>query len=257
VLRIWREKEDFAGFACARCGEKGWAREGGSTSPRPFPERLVKIRSDAAKRQAAEQAGSLRKCRWLWSASVPIASASPPLVYLREARRYRGPIPATLRWLPPRKPEHHHVLIAAFGLATEPEPGVLSVADAAVVAVHLTLLQPDGTAKADVDIPKLIIGQGSAGVPICIAPPNDVLGLAITEGIEDGLSAHCATGLGVWVAGSAGRMPPLADMVPIYVDCVTVVADADPAGRRHAVKLAARLVARGIETRLAGEGGQP
>jgi aldose sugar dehydrogenase len=70
----------------------------------------------------------------------------------------------------------------------------------------------------------------STGWPIGIAPPNDDLGLAITEGIEDALSVQQAIGLGVWAAGSAGRMPALADKVPDYVEIV----NADDAGRRGA-----------------------
>ena len=84
-------------------------------------------------------------------------------------------------------------------------------------------------------------------MPIVIAPPNDLLGLAITEGIEDGLSVYQATGLGVWVAGSAGRMPGLADKVPNYIEAVTIYAHADEAGQRGANGLADALVERGVE----------
>ena len=40
VLRIWRERDDFIGFACARCDAKGWARSG-EASARPSPKRLA------------------------------------------------------------------------------------------------------------------------------------------------------------------------------------------------------------------------
>lgn len=40
-----------------------------------------------------------------------------------------------------------------------------------------------------------MIGR-SKGAPIVLAPLNDLLGLIVTEGIEDALSAHQATGLG-------------------------------------------------------------
>jgi Toprim domain len=79
---------------------------------------------------------------------------------------------------------------------------------------------------------------------------NDNLGLAIVEGIEDGLSVHEATGLGVWVAGAASRMPALAEMVPSYADAVSIIADADDAGRRHSTELAACLQARGIRPEI-------
>ena len=78
----------------------------------------------------------------------------------------------------------------------EPEPAVLSIADADVRAVQLVKLKPDG-GKADVEPNKIIIGKGALGSPIVLAPPNDLLGLAICEGIEDGLSVYEATGLGV------------------------------------------------------------
>ena len=74
----------------------------------------------------------------------------------------------------------------------------------------------------------------------------DSLGLAITEGVEDGLSVHEATGLGAWAAGSASRLPALADAVPDYVEYVTIMRDSDPAGRAGATELAQRLTARRV-----------
>jgi hypothetical protein len=85
---------------------------------------------------------------------------------------------------------------------------------------------------------------------------NELLGLAITEGIEDGLSLHAATGLGAWSAGSANRMPALADAVPDYTDCVTVVADANEAGERNSAMLAQRLNARGIHAEIVPSAGK-
>ena len=109
------------------------------------------------------------------------------------------------------------------------------------------VLAPDGTAKAGTGRDKLMLGS-SAGLPIVLAPPNDGLGLVIAEGIEDALSAHQATGLGAWAAGSATRLPALADHVPEYIVCVTVLVDDDEAGRINAGELVERLAARGIET---------
>jgi phage/plasmid primase-like uncharacterized protein len=79
---------------------------------------------------------------------------------------------------------------------------------------------------------------------------NDLLGLAITEGIEDALSVHQATGLGVWAAGSAGRMPALAEAVPDWTDCVTIFADGDATGENNAVLLAEALDARNIAVEI-------
>src|SRR5262249_53428655 len=120
-----------------------------------------------------------------------------------------------------------------------------------VGAVHLTLLQRDGSGKADIEKPKLIVGS-PAGLPIVLAPPNDLLGLAITEGIEDGLTAHVATGLGAWAAGSGGFMPKLSDALPDYIEAVTVYAHQDKAGQNGAHQLAAALRWRGIEAVVEG-----
>ena len=108
----------------------------------------------------------------------------------------------------------------------------------ALTAVQLVKLKPDGSDKADVELTKIIVGKGALGSPVVVAPPNDLLGLAIAEGIEDALSIDEATGLGSWASGGAGRMPALADTVPDYIDCVTVFGDDDDVGRRNATELA-------------------
>jgi hypothetical protein len=132
-------------------------------------------------------------------------------------------------------------MIAAFGIPDEPEPGELGeLRHTSVGSVHLTLLKPDGSGKADIERPKLIVGSPGA-LPIVLAPPNDLLGLAICEGIEDALTAHQSTGLGAWAAGTAGFMPKLADAVPSYIEAVTTYAHADKAGQDGVCKLAAAL----------------
>jgi phage/plasmid primase-like uncharacterized protein len=184
------------------------------------------------------------KARWLWRQSQPITGTIGE-VYLREPRGYSGEIPPTLGFLPARG-QHPPALIAAFGIATEPECGLLAIADADVRAVQLVKLKPDGSGKADVNPRKITLGA-ARGSPIVCAPPNDLLGLALTEGLEDALSIHEATGLGVWASGGATFMPALADAVPSYIDCVDVFGDDDDAGRRGATELGARLKARGFE----------
>jgi hypothetical protein len=94
-----------------------------------------------------------------------------------------------------------------------------------------------------------MIGK-SLGMPIVLAPPNDLLGLAITEGIEDALSVHEATGLGTWAAGAASRLPALVSAIPGYIDTVKTIMDDDVAGRRFARELATRIADRNIEVRL-------
>jgi hypothetical protein len=244
-MRVWRLEPGFATFHCARCGERGHTRDG--STKRPDPAALARARAEVAEREHIAAMERLSKARWLWSVRAPIAG-SVAETYLRNARRYGGPLPATLGYLSPRG-KHWPAMIAAFGLAHEVEPGVIAIADTAVTGVHLTRLAPNGTGKAGTDHDKIMIGS-SVGSPIVLAPPNDLLGLAVAEGIEDALSAHEATGLGAWAAGCASRLPAIADVIPSYIDCVTVLADDDADGRRHAAELAGRIHDRGIEARL-------
>ena len=220
--------------ACAAlaAGETGGS-VGGPRNPRREPD------TDNYERQQR------RKADWLWQQSETISSGCPAEIYLRQVRGYRGPIPATLAYLPPAKPEHHPAMVAAFAFCDEPAPGVLG-APYNVDAIHLTLLRPDGCGKATVERPKLFVGRPLAR-PIVIAPVNDLGGLAITEGIEDSLTAQAATGLGAWAAGAAGFMPALADVVPAYVEAVTIFSHADQAGQAGAVALAEKLHAGGVE----------
>lgn len=245
VMRVWRIEPGFAGYHCARCGEKGYVRD--RDAPAPDPERLAKARAEAAERDRIHKADRLAKARWLWSQRKPIGGTVADL-YLRDARGYGGPVPATLGFLP-ATPEYPPAMIAAFGLAHEVEPGVIAIANDAVRGVHITRLLPDGSDRERGEQAKIMIGR-SGGAPLVLAPCNDLAGLAIAEGIENALAMHEATGLGVWAAGSASRLPALADAVPHYIDCVTVVVDDDVDGHRHSASLAERLQARRIEARI-------
>jgi hypothetical protein len=120
-----------------------------------------------------------------------------------------------------------------------------------VRSVHLTKLNLDGSDRIREKGGKIIVGR-PLGLPIVIAPPNDLLGLAVCEGIEDALTAHAATGVGTWAAGSAGFMPKLAAAVPSYIEAVTIYAHNDKAGEDGARQLAAALHKRGIEVVVEG-----
>jgi hypothetical protein len=205
------------------------------------------VRPEPGKVSAEYERQQHEKAGWLWRQRKPIIGSIAEK-YLRRGRGISCALPRTLGFLPPRKPGQHPAMIAAFGLCAEPEPDLLAapaVLDANA-AVHLTLLKPDGSGKAETKPDKLTIGS-PRGRPVVLAPPNDLLGLAISEGIEDGLSVYQATGLGVWAAGSAPFLPKIAALVPSYIEVVTVIADADPVGQRKANELLDELRQRGIE----------
>jgi hypothetical protein len=249
VFRVYRDAPDFARFHCVHCEAKGWASDNNNATAakRPSAVDIEKIKADINAREAEHELVRRLKALGLWRRGKPVAN-TPVERYLKSARGYRGRIPATIRFLPASQ-GFAPAMIAAIGNAAEIEPGVVAVSDQAIRGVHITSLKSDGLAKAGTDCDKIMIGK-SIGTPIVLAPPNDGLGLAVTEGVEDALSVHEATGLGAWAAGSASRMPALAGAVPDYIECVTIVADADDAGRTNAQKLADALAPHGCEVRL-------
>jgi hypothetical protein len=245
VMRIWRHDPSFVTFHCARCGETGYARNG-SASPAPDPAKLARVRAELAKLDGHAAMEQSRKAAWLWRHRQPIAGSIAE-IYLRAARGYGGPLPATLAFLPAGD-SYSPAMIAAFGHVEEPEPGVIAISDEVVCGVHITKLKSDGSGKAGTERDKIMVGA-SLGLPIVLAPINDLLGLAVCEGIEDTLSTYEATGLGAWAAGAASRLPALAQAIPEYVECTTVMVDDDHDGRRHAIELGRRTASRGIEVR--------
>jgi hypothetical protein len=243
VLRVWYSAPRFITYCCARCGSRGYARADGKTYVAAANSR------DPVETQSVLATGATKRdrARWTWARRQPIKSTLAE-VYLQEARGYGGPLPETLGFLPARA-EHLPAMIAAFGMVAEREPGVVSISDLALAGVHLTRLAPNGRGKAGTETDKIMIGT-PRGFPIVVAPPSDLCGLAITEGVEDALSVHEATGLGVWAAGAASFLPALAAAVPEWVECITIMVDDDDAGRSNSNALAERLEQRGFEVRL-------
>ena len=217
------------------------------------PRRTVTLTTDttAARKQTVEEYERQQheKARRMWSRHKPISGTLAER-YLR-SRGITCALPRTLGFLQPYKKEHHPALIAAFGLCDEPEPGALGLPP--LESVHLTLLHPDGTKKADVEKPKIVVGSPGA-LPIVLAPPTDLLGLVICEGIEDALTAHQVTGLGAWAASCAARLRALANAVPGYIECVTIYAHNDEGGegQNGMLQLAQALDKRGIEVMVEG-----
>jgi len=212
----------FAGDDWPTCRDYVKTRIG--DGPAPQPTRMV---------LPHETEKNLGRARHLWSCRKPIAGtpvetylASRGVSFFGESLGYLEagsyPFPA---------------MIAAFG---------------DVRGIHLTFLKADGSGKADVDRPKIMLCP-SCSYPIVLGEPNDGLGLAITEGIEDGLSVHQSTGLGVWAAGSASRMAALATRIPGYIESLSIFAHGDPAGQKGAYQLADALARLNVEVLILGK----
>jgi hypothetical protein len=246
TLRLWCTDPSFISYHCARCGERGWASNSDAARSVGSPVDKTAIAAEVQRREQDEARDRLKVAMSLWRRRVPIVGTAAE-TYLREARCYGGRLPATLGFLP-ASGDFAPAMIAAIGMARETLPGEIVIDDAAIRGVHLTSLKPDGSGKAGTDRDKIMIGK-SVGFPIVVAPINDGMGLAISEGIEDALSLHEATGLGAWAAGSASRLPALAERIPSYVEIVSIAADDDDVGLKYANELG-QIVLRSRECRI-------
>jgi putative DNA primase/helicase len=111
-----------------------------------------------------------------------------------------------------------------------------------VIAVHRTFLSEEGTAKAPVENPKLLLGDARGGA-VRLAPATEEL--IVCEGIEDGLSLMSLLNKPVWVGSSASLLqtmiiPPLPLARTIYI-----AQDNDAAGRKAKEVLGNRLYEEG------------
>lgn len=234
VLRSWRIDQRLISFYCIHCEASGTVWEDG----RPGcidPEKLAKAQHQREVLHAAAVANSRERARAIYRRVRPIIGTLGE-VYFRERRHISCRLPATMGYLPGDE-RYPPAVVMPFWLAHEVGPSVLAIRTEAVLAVHLTRLAGDGSKIAEK--PKIVVGQGARGFPIVVAPPNDLLGLVITEGIEDALSVHEATGLGAWAAGSKDRLVAMADAIPDWMDFIGVRPDDDPdgGGRKRAVEL--------------------
>jgi hypothetical protein len=188
-----------------------------------------------AKRQADQRAAierRARQARELWGGAHPV-HGTPAETYLR-SRGIDCPLPAAVRFHP-----------AAWhaGTARRLPAMVAKVTGGPAFAVHRTYLQSDGSAKADVEPAKAMLGPvlgGAVRLSALRRPP-----LLVAEGLETGLSAAVlyrrhAT---IWAALSAPGMAGL--VLPEAPGDLIVATDGDPAGRHAGDRLAHRAFALG------------
>jgi putative DNA primase/helicase len=153
------------------------------------------------------------------------------------------PWPSSLRFHPncPR-PKFLSPLAAMVALVEHVEHGP--------VAVHCTYLRPDGSGKADIEIPKATFGPVAGGA-VRLGAPRPGAELVVGEGIESTLSAALPCRLPAWAALSAPGMESL--VLPSSATHVVIAADNDTNGRgqRAASAASARCLAEGRRVRVA------
>jgi putative DNA primase/helicase len=114
------------------------------------------------------------------------------------------------------------------------------------IGIHRTYLSLDGTGKAPVNPPKMMLGRCSGGA-VRLGDPTDVL--LIGEGIETCMAAMQATGLTAWSALSTSGLTSLE--LPDTVRDIILLADGDDAGETAAQTSAKRWIKLGRRVRIA------
>jgi hypothetical protein len=130
----------------------------------------------------------------------------------------------------------HPAMLAAAVLPSDPPK---------IVGVHRTFLRADGSGKTLLKPEKMSLGNlREAGVPLAEMGPK----LAVSEGIETGLSVQQATGIPTLAALSAAGMKAL--LLPASVRDVFIAADPDDVGMDAAQTAARRWHAEGRIVRI-------
>ncbi|MER2520956.1 MAG: toprim domain-containing protein [Bdellovibrionales bacterium] len=122
--------------------------------------------------------------------------------------------------------------------------GVVRNAQGGVIGLHRTWLKADGSGKADIQKPKMMLGPCSGGAVHLSDEVGEIIG--ISEGIETGLAVQNAyPHLSVWAALSTSGMERI--VLSPSVRRVVLLADNDKsgAGLKAANATAAKLAAEG------------
>jgi hypothetical protein len=199
----------------------------------PDPETLAK--REAEQRKEADKRAA--QARAIWSEALPIDGTLAE-TYLR-ARGITCPLPKSLRFHPS----------CWHGATAKRYPAmVAAVQGKKLAAVHRTFLRPDGSGKADVETPKMMLGS-TAGASVRLTEGREAL--VVCEGIETALSL--SSGLlrvpaAIWAALSTSGIRNLS--LPPQAGQLTIASDGDKAGREAASALAARADALGWRVAL-------
>ena len=243
VLRIWHTERGFASYYCARCRERGWARENqviAASRSRGVREQTgLRPLAQLARHRTADLDNEKRSkvALAIWQSSTP-AQGTPVETYFASREIHLTP-PDALRFHAGLKHRSGGIWPAMVALVTR---GV----DDVPLAIHRTFLARDGSGKAPVDPQKMMLGPCHGGA-VRLAPAGDVL--MVGEGIETSLAAMQARPLPAWAALSTSGLLTL--NLPPYVHEVIVLADGDEAGKAAARGAALRWKREGRRVRIA------
>jgi hypothetical protein len=177
----------------------------------------------------------------IWQSAKP-AQGTPVEAYLA-SRGIDLSVPDALRFHAGLKHPSGSVWPAMVALVTNGATGT-------AVAVHRTFIVRNGKSKAPVNPQKMMLGP-VRGAAVRLGTPQADRPLAVSEGLETGLSVMVACGIPVWAALSANGiralvLPPVAREVIIIADH-----DANGIGESAARDAGLRWRKEGREVRIA------
>jgi putative DNA primase/helicase len=154
--------------------------------------------------------------RRAWEQALP-PQGTPVQAYL-ETRGVGLPDVDRIRWHP-HCPREGGAMPAMVAPMVDPVTGQFR-------GLHRTFIKPDGSGKADVDRPRMMLG--GSGIVQLVDPRDIGNGLGIAEGIETALSVMQAFGWGpVWATCTAGN---IASFPYMPATTLNIFADADDTG---------------------------
>lgn len=125
--------------------------------------------------------------------------------------------------------------------------GVEHVGKSNLLGVQQIFLRADGLGKLDHEVPKISLGKLKGGA-VRLGECGERL--ALSEGIETGLSFQTATGIPTWAClSTAGLRAIVLPKAPLATH-ITIAADHDEPGLRAADDLAERLTSEGRQVRI-------
>jgi hypothetical protein len=176
----------------------------------------------------------------IWRASAPAAGTLAD-VYLQVRGITLRSLPADLRFV-------GRLWHTPTSTAWPAMVAVVRDVSGHMIGLHRTFLHSDGSGKAPVEPSKMTLGATGGGA-VRLAPAGPAL--AVSEGIETGLSVMAATGMPTWTGLSAGGIRTLVLPRLPLARTVTIAADSDPVGIEAAYGAAYRWQAEGRLVRIA------
>jgi hypothetical protein len=220
ALSVTIKADGSAVWLCHRCAFKGALRlhaQGGGL--RLY--KTIRGKPQASKPPEPEHQYQVLAGPWrmFWRDCLPLTDGLPAAAYLH-ARGCALPHPeGDLRWHPEVRHPCGHVGPALVALVTDAVAGD-------PLNLHRTWLKEDGSGKAEIDRPRLLLkNHRKLGGVVRLWPDEEVTyGLCVAEGIETALSAARGFGL-AWATIDAGNMEKL----PVLpgIEALSIIADHD------------------------------